>query len=183
MFYIHKGELWLSAAARLYPEVVAMEHECKSDLHACLRYLRYVYVRRDNEEYWSLPPVERGRHVVRAMKLWGCNRDSKNAEVDEVIAQVEGRESIKDMISLLRRALLTDKGRMIEALREKVEILREKYMREDDDDKMQATFKSMEQAMKLLDRAMVIEGGEEEVAIEYLFEIPEDRKPFDLRIN
>jgi hypothetical protein len=184
MFYVYKGELWISAAARLYPEVIELERECKSDLYACVRYLRYCYVRRDNEDYWSMPPMERGRHVVRSMMLWACNRDTPDSEVDSKIEKIESRESIKGMIALFRKVLMNDKGRLIEDLRRKVEVLRERYMKEDDDEAMQAIFKSIEQATKLLDSAYQMEGEDSvrSATVEYLFEVPEDKKSFDLRI-
>lgn len=183
MFYIDKGELHLSATARAYPEVQRMEQGLDANLfRQMLIFIRYAHVKRDNEDYWSMPPMERARHVVRMFKLFGITDKHKDKEVDKMVEGFEKNEAVKPMLSLLNRIIKTDKGMLKEDMRRKIEQLRVEYMEERDHDKMQTIYKALTQAMALLEKIDSMDGEEEQHGIEYLFEVPEDIKPHNLKI-
>lgn len=185
MFYVDKGELYLSAAARCYAEVKELEKRYvrdKDKLSQVLLYIRYVYVKRDNEAYWNMPPLERSRHVVRSMQLLGCEKKSTDRVIDTKIRDIEKEAAVAGMIALCRNILLTDKGRIIEDLRRKIEVLRSEYMEETDHDKLEKIYKSMTHAQGLLDKYQAMDGAEDSLGVEYLFELPEHVKPYNLKI-
>ncbi len=185
MFYIAGGDLYLTDAARLIPEVRAWEEKyvgkpaMRKDMGY---YIRYVIIPKNND-YYGLPPVERKRTVVQSMGLFGVDKKIKMSELDKVIDNVCRESVFAALLAFCDKLFLTDKQRFDEQLRMKEEKMREEYINCTDDKQMNEKYRSLLQIQTMRAKiASEMASEDDNVAIEYLFELPDNIMPYHLKL-
>lgn len=185
MFYIKGGELYIVDAARLIPEVSEWEkHYADEPLlrKDMAMYVRYVMIRKDND-YYNLPPMERRRTVVQSMGLFGVDKKMKSRELDGVIRSVCEQPIYAALLKLCDRLFCTDEQRFLEQLREKEEVVRLEYINCTDDKAANEKYRNLTQIQTMKARMEAqINTDDEQAAIEYLFELPDNVMPYHLKL-
>lgn len=181
MFYLYQGEVHVTPAGQEVPEYKALKVELNKHwkLAHVITYIYFVHTKKDNP-FWGLPPIERREQVVQNYGLFEEWKTWKEVEmIEEVVA----------LVDFYRRIQLTENDLNADMFRAKAEHWRKKLMDMDNspDDEL-AYAKALETATKLAEefklKAELEVGGEEEEGIAlYLFEIPEDKKPYHARMK
>jgi len=180
MFYLYMGDVHITPAGQQVPEYKMLKGEYPKDRHfnEILVYIYYVYTKKDNP-YWGLPPKERRVQIISNYGLFDWTSWEK----------IEQNEDVRNLIEFYKRIQLTDSDINAEAFRAKAEYWRNKLMdMTNTPDEEEAFAKALDTATKLAEEFKIkaeLEIGEQDhdgVAL-YLFEIPEDKKPYHHRIK
>lgn len=148
-----------------------------------LWYVYYVCYKGDANPYWGMPERERKREVLRMQQLLGCSLQSSDMVCDKIVAEIANMK-VGALMAWWSKMQLSDSERVVERMRDKVSVLTEEYLACTDYKTQQDIFKSLDQATKLLEQQQLKTLNEEDsVACEYLFEIPEQYKPYHLKLT
>lgn len=187
MFYLYLGHVNVTPAGQAVKEYtdVRADFVKERDFAHVITYIFYVYTKKDNP-YWGLPPRERKVQVVSA---YGLFDDLYKNGVKLSWESIEMYSSVRKLIDFYLKIQLTDNELNHEAFRAKAEYWRNKLMQMENSPEDEESYaKALATATKLAEEFKVkaeLEHGEDEgdgTAL-YLFEIPEDKKPYHARMK
>lgn len=181
MFYLFHGEVHVTPAGQEVPEykAVKMAYPKEWKFAHVITYIYFVFTKKDNP-FWNLPPQERRDQVVGNYNLFDKWTNWKEIEKDE---------TVQELISFYKRIQLTDNDLNVEMFRAKAEHWRKMLMNMDNSPEEELAFaKALETATRLAEEFKIkaeleVGDGDSEGVALYLFEIPEDKKPFHARMK
>jgi hypothetical protein len=181
MFYLFSGEVHVTPAGQTVPEFKKLKEEFVKEwkLGQVVTFIYFVYTKKDNP-YWGLPPNERKEQVTANYLLFKDWTDWKT---------IEKNEAVIDMIAFWKKIQLTDNDLNVDMFRAKAEHWRKKMMDMDNSPEIELQYaKALETATKLAEEFKIkaeLESGDadQEGTYLYLFEIPENKKPFHARMK
>lgn len=185
VLFIQGGDLIVHENARAIPVMsdVLREYANSKFRADYLWYVYYCCYKGDTNPYWGMPERERKREILRMQRLLGCTMQSSDSVCDRIALETE-KLPVGELMRWWSKMQLSDSERVVERMRDKVSILTEQYMVEGDFEIQQKIYKSLDQAKKLLEQEQLKTMNEEQqVVCEYLFEIPEQYKPYHLKIT
>lgn len=181
MFYLFAGEVYVTPAGQEVPEYknVKAEFPKETKFGHVITYIYFILTKKDNP-YWNIPPSERRNQVVDNYNLF---KDWSNWK------EIEKNNEVHALIEFYKRIQLTDNDLNAEMFRAKAEHWRNKLMDITNTPEEDIAFaKALENATRLAEEFKLkseLEQGETEnegVAL-YLFEIPENKKPYHARMK
>jgi len=180
MFYIYRGEVWVTPAGQTVPEYIEVRAEFPKErsFAEVITYLYYTNTKKDNP-YWGLPMKERKHQVVSNYNLF-------SGSGHEII---DSNFSVQRLLLFYRKINLTENELNEDAFRAKSEYWRNKLMdMENTPDLEESYAKALAISTKLAQEFKIkseIDDGtaDGEGAALYLFEIPEDKKPHHQRMK
>lgn len=181
MFYLYMGEVYVTPAGQTVPEYVAVKAEFPKEvkLAQVITYIYFVYTKKDNP-YWHLPPVERREQVTANYGLFADWSNWKN---------IEKNEQVINLIDFYKKIQLSENDRNVDMFKAKAEHWRKMLMNlENTPEEELQIAKALETATRLseefkLKAEMEIGDDEQEGLALYLFEIPENKKPYHARMK
>lgn len=181
MFYLYLGEVHVTPAGQTIPEYLAVKAEYPKEIRfgQVITYIYFVYTKKDNP-FWHLPPVERREQVTANYGLFKDWSNWKN---------IEKTEQVISLIDFYKRIQLSENDLNVDMFRAKAEHWRRMLMNMENtpEEELQIA-KALETATRLAEEFKIkseLEQGEGEsdgLAL-YLFEIPENKKPYHARMK
>ena len=174
----------MTEAGRAVPEYKLLEEKYdEQELAEALTYCYYVYTKIDvvankRNMYWQFPIYERKTRVCEQYDLFGRN-----------FLKVEEDDAFQKFLSFYKDLMLTDNDRNYEAFRAKAEHWRSQLANLDNSPKDELDIaKALQTSSELAEDYKVkseleVQDQQQKMAGLYLFEVPEDSKPHDLRLK
>jgi len=181
MFYLNMGEVCVTPAGQTVPEYLAVKGEFPKEVKFAqvITYIYFVYTKKDNP-YWQLPPVERREQVTANYGLFKDWSNWKN---------IEKTEQVINLIDFYKRIQLSENDLNVDMFKAKAEHWRKMLMSIDNtpEDELQIA-KALEVSTRLCEefklKSEMETGNEEQEGLSlYLFEIPENKKPYHARMK
>jgi coenzyme F420-reducing hydrogenase alpha subunit len=186
MLYVYQGDVWITEAGRAHPTFKAIseskEFEGKK-LAEALTFCYYVYTKIDlisnrKNFYWQMPPNERKDRVVSDFKLFKGSYDHLENSKEYI--------AFRDFyVSLMQ----SDNDRNYETFRAKSEHWRSQLACLDNTPKKELeiakalqTSSELAEEYKVKSELETLDQNQKGMGL-YLFEVPEDTKPHDMRLN